>query len=83
MRITISGIGGVPLVISHVKTLEDNRLINISGLCRALEDIPRSSFLDKVGRLGLEGAIRYYLNEQRQRKIKWGWGNPAFFVSVA
>ncbi|QDK17185.1 hypothetical protein ES815_02245 [Leclercia adecarboxylata] len=70
MRITISGVGGVPLVISHVKTLDDNELINVSGLCRALGDIPRSSFLDKVERLGLEGAIRYYLNEQRQRKLK-------------
>ncbi|EFC5320202.1 hypothetical protein BG825_003497 [Escherichia coli] len=70
MRITISGVGGLPLVVSHVKTLEDNNLINISGLCRALGDIPRSSFLDKIGRLGLEGAITYYLNEQRQRKLK-------------
>lgn len=70
MRITISGVGGVPLVISHVKTLDDNELINVSGLCRALGDIPRSSFLDKVERLGLEGAIRYYLSEQQQRKLK-------------
>lgn len=69
MRITISGVGGLPLVVSHVKTLEDNNLINISGLCRTL-GVPRASFLDKVGRLGLEGAIRYYLNEQRQRKLK-------------
>ncbi|MDM3065708.1 hypothetical protein [Citrobacter sp. CK180] len=70
MRITISGVGGVPLVISHVKTLDDNELINVSGLCRALGGIPRSSFLDKVERLGLEGAIKHYLNEQRQRKLK-------------
>jgi len=70
MRITISGVGGVPLVISHVKTLDDNELINVSGLCRALGNIPRSSFLDKVERLGLEGAIKYYLSEQRQRKLK-------------
>ncbi|MHC9004245.1 hypothetical protein [Enterobacter adelaidei] len=69
MKMTISGVGGVPLVISHVKTLEDNDLINISGLCRTL-GVPRASFLDKVGRLGLEGAIRYYLSEQQQRKLK-------------
>lgn len=69
MRITISGVGNVPLVVSHVKTLEENDLINISGLCRAL-GVPRASFLDKVASIGLEGAIRYYLTEQRQRKIK-------------
>lgn len=69
MKITISGVGNVPLVVSHVKTLDDNDLINISGLCRAL-GVPRATFLDKVGRLGLEGAVRYYLNEQRQRKLK-------------
>ncbi|HGL4296757.1 TPA: hypothetical protein ACKE33_003475 [Citrobacter sedlakii] len=69
MKITISGVGNVPLVVSHVKTLDDNDLINISGLCRAL-GVPRATFLDKVGRLGLEGAVRYYLTEQRQRKIK-------------
>ncbi|CAM6307847.1 hypothetical protein ACQYD3_001135 [Enterobacter hormaechei] len=69
MRITISGVGGLPLVISHVKTLEDNDLINISGLCRTL-GVPRASFLDKVGRLGLEGAIKYYLSEQRKTKLK-------------
>lgn len=69
MKITISGLGNVPLVVSHVKTLDDNDLINISGLCRAL-GVPRATFLDKAGRLGLEGAIRFYLNEQRQRKLK-------------
>ena len=51
MRITISGVGGVPLVVSHVKTLGDNDLINISGLCRALGNIPRSSFMEKVALL--------------------------------
>ncbi|EJR0225626.1 hypothetical protein ACSSQN_006275 [Raoultella planticola] len=70
MRITISGVGGVPLVVSHVKTLGDNDLINISGLCRALGNIPRSSFLEKVASLGLEGAIKHYINEQQQQKIK-------------
>lgn len=65
---TISGVGGLPLVISHVKTLEDNDLINISGLCRTL-GAPRASFLDKVGRLGLEWAIRYYLSEKRKKNI--------------
>ncbi|EOA4294012.1 hypothetical protein ACYYMM_002146 [Escherichia coli] len=59
----------MPLVISHVKTLDDNELINVSGLCRALGDIPRSSFLDKVERLGLEGAIKHYLSEKRQQKL--------------
>ena len=68
MKITISGVGGLPLVISHVKTLEDNDLINISGLCRTL-GVPRASFLDRVGRMGLEGAIRYYLALKRQEYI--------------
>lgn len=70
MRIIISGVGGVPLVVSHVKTLGDNDLINISGLCRALGNIPRSSFTEKVASMGLEAAIRHYLNVQRQRKLK-------------
>ncbi|HBR7318109.1 TPA: hypothetical protein L9300_002463 [Klebsiella pneumoniae] len=69
MRITISGVGGVPLVVSHVKTLGDNDLINISGLCRALGNIPRSSFLEKVASMGLEAAIKHYLNEKRKKTI--------------
>ncbi|HBY9522553.1 TPA: hypothetical protein MJA18_000006 [Klebsiella aerogenes] len=69
MRITISGVGGVPLVVSHVKTLGDNDLINISGLCRALGNIPRSSFMEKVASMGLETAIKHYLNEKRKKMI--------------
>lgn len=55
-------------MVSHIKTLEDNDLINISGLCRGMGDIPRSSFLDKVERLGLEGAIRYYFFRKTKEK---------------
>ena len=69
MRITISGVGGVPLVVSHVKTLGDNDLINISGLCRALGNIPRSSFMEIVASMGLEAAIKHYLNEKRKKMI--------------
>ncbi len=69
MRITISGVGGVPLVVSHVKALADNDLINISALCRALGNIPRSSFTEKVASMGLEAAIRHYLNEKRKKTI--------------
>ena len=69
MRITISGVGGVPLVVSHVKTLGDNDLINISGLCRALGNIPRSSFMEKVASMGLGAAIKRYLNEKRKKMI--------------
>lgn len=70
MRITISGDGGLPTLVSHVKTLEDKDLFNISGLCRAL-GVPGSTFLLKPENLGLEAAIRHYLNEQRQRKMQY------------
>lgn len=36
MRISISGVGGLPLVVSRIRTLEDNDLVNIRGLCRTL-----------------------------------------------
>ncbi|OFU65537.1 hypothetical protein HMPREF3143_20245 [Enterobacter sp. HMSC16D10] len=47
----------------------DDAIINMSTLARRL-GCSRSNLLDHIHTHGFDSTIRYYLSEQRQRKLK-------------
>lgn len=59
MKISLLGVGNIPLMSMRVRNLEDAGLLNVSALARALA-VKRSTFLSKIASVGLEQAIIHY-----------------------
>lgn len=69
MKLALISTGNMPLIQWILDGKGDDSIINMSALARRLE-CSRSSLLDRIQTYGFDSAIRYYLNEQRQRKLK-------------
>ncbi|EEW7305572.1 hypothetical protein D6Y75_08665 [Escherichia coli] len=69
MKLALIGTGNMPLMQWILDGKGDDAIINMSALARRLE-CSRSSLLDRIQNHGFDSAIRYYLCEQRQRKLK-------------
>lgn len=69
MKIALIGTGNLPLMQWILDGTNDDNILNVSALARRLE-CSRSSFIDRCRNYGIDSAVRYYLNEQRQRKMK-------------
>ena len=68
MKISLLGVGNVPLLSARIKTLDDAGLLNVSALARLL-GCARSTFLSKVTSVGLEAAILHYSAIKKQRDV--------------
>ncbi|EFN8198524.1 hypothetical protein EB633_21295 [Escherichia coli] len=69
MKLALIGTGNMPLMQWILDGKGDDAIINMSALARRL-GCSRSSLLDRIQNHGFDSAVRYYLNEQRQRKLK-------------
>ncbi|HCM9745009.1 TPA: hypothetical protein N5O31_002369 [Enterobacter hormaechei subsp. steigerwaltii] len=69
MKLALIGTGNLPLMQWILDGKGDDAIINMSALARRL-GCSRSSLLDRIQNHGFDSAVRYYLNEQRQRKLK-------------
>ncbi|UKJ19978.1 hypothetical protein L6Y89_14475 [Enterobacter mori] len=69
MKLAVIGTGNMPLMQWILDGKGDDAIINMSALARWL-GCSRSSLLDRIQNHGFDSAVRYYLNEQRQRKLK-------------
>lgn len=67
MQLKILGLGNTVLLTSKVKSLDDVGLLNVSALARAL-GVHRSTFLSKVASVGLEGAVVFYVKQQKLKE---------------
>lgn len=68
MQLKILGLANVPLLSARIKTLDDAGLLNISALARKL-GVHRSTFLSKVASVGLEGAVVFYVKQQKLKEV--------------
>ncbi|HHL5356332.1 TPA: hypothetical protein ACQ8GK_004350 [Klebsiella pneumoniae] len=68
MKISLLGVGNVPLLSARIKTLDDAGLLNVSALARML-GVHRSTFLSKVASVGLEAALLHYVTLKKQRDM--------------
>ncbi|HEL5227803.1 hypothetical protein [Klebsiella variicola] len=68
MKISLLGVGNVPLLSARIKTLDDAGLLNVSALARML-GVHRSTFLSKVASVGLEAAILHYATQQKLKEV--------------
>ncbi|ENK6266745.1 TPA: hypothetical protein N3414_000665 [Klebsiella quasipneumoniae subsp. quasipneumoniae] len=68
MKISLLGVGNVPLLSARIKTLDNAGLLNVSALARLL-GCARSTFLSKVASVGLEAAILHYSAIKKQRDV--------------
>lgn len=68
MKISLLGVGNVPLLSARIKTLDDAGLLNVSALARAL-GVHRSTFLSRVATHGLEQAILHYATQQKLKDV--------------
>ncbi|MEE8731622.1 MAG: hypothetical protein SOI28_21200 [Rahnella inusitata] len=69
MKISLLGVGNIPLLSASIKNLDgDAGLINWSAVCRKL-GVHRSTFLSKVATVGLEAAILYYATQQKLKEV--------------
>nr|HCI8794507.1 hypothetical protein [Klebsiella variicola] len=69
MKLALIGTGNLPLMQWILDGTNDDAIINMSSLARRL-GCSRSSLLDRIQNYGFDSAIRYYLSEQRRRKLK-------------
>ncbi|EGT4314215.1 hypothetical protein DOX48_12275 [Cronobacter malonaticus] len=69
MKLALIGTGNMPLMQWILDGTNDDAIINMSALARRL-GCSRSSLLDRIQNHGFDSAVRYYLSEQRQRKLK-------------
>ncbi|EOC0553607.1 hypothetical protein ACI01C_002783 [Cronobacter sakazakii] len=69
MKLALIGTGNMPLMQWILDGTNDDAIINMSALARRL-GCSRSSLLDRIHTYGFDSAVRYYLIEQRQRKLK-------------
>ncbi|EIV6767143.1 hypothetical protein ACU9CW_001130 [Cronobacter dublinensis] len=69
MKLQLIGKGNLPLLQWILDGTNDDAIINMSALARRL-GCSRSSLLDRIQNFGFDSAVRHYLNEQRQRKLK-------------
>lgn len=69
MKLALIGTGNLPLMQWILDGTNDDTIINMSALARRL-GCSRSSLLDRIHTHGFDSAVRYYLNEKRQRKLK-------------
>lgn len=67
-KLVLTGFGNMPLISMILDGAQDDGILNLSALARRL-NCSRSSLQDRISQQGFEPAVRYYLNEQRQRKI--------------
>lgn len=65
MKLALIGTGNIPLMQWSLDGTSDDAIINVRRL-----ECSRSSLLDRIHTYGFDSAIRYYLSEQRQRKLK-------------
>ncbi|HBQ3149915.1 TPA: hypothetical protein L7V73_000077 [Klebsiella quasipneumoniae subsp. similipneumoniae] len=68
MKISLLGVGNVPLLSARIKTLDDAGLLNVSALARML-GVHRSTFLSRVANSGLEAAILHFTAIKKQRDV--------------
>lgn len=68
MKISLLGVGNVPLLSARIKTLDDAGVLNVSALARML-GVHRSTFLSKVASVGLEAALLHYSAIKKQRDV--------------
>lgn len=68
MKLALIGTGNMPLMQWILDGTNDDAIINMSALARRL-GCSRSSLLDRIQNHGFDNAVRYYLNEKRQRKL--------------
>ncbi|MGV2689115.1 hypothetical protein UD636_09245 [Citrobacter braakii] len=68
MKLALIGTGNLPLIQWILDGTNDDAIINMSALARRL-GCSRSSLLDRIQTYGFDSAVKFYLNEQRQRKI--------------
>ena len=69
MKFAPNSTGNLPLMQWILDGKGDDAIINMSALARRL-GCSRSSLLDRIQNHGFDSAVRYYLSEQRQRKLK-------------
>ena len=69
MKLALIGAGNMLLMQLILDGKGDDAIINMSALARRLE-CSRSSLLDRIQNHRFDSAIRFYLSEQRQRKLK-------------
>lgn len=69
MKMQLISTGNMPLMQWILDGKGSDAIINMSALARRL-GCSRSSLLDRIQTYGFDSAVRYYLTEQRQRKIK-------------
>lgn len=69
MKLALIGTDNMPLMQWILDGTNDDAIINMSALARRL-GCSRSSLLDRIQNFGFDSAVRHYLNEQRQRKLK-------------
>ncbi|WP_188232078.1 MULTISPECIES: hypothetical protein [unclassified Citrobacter] len=69
MKLALISTGNMPLIQWILDGKGDDSIINMSALARRL-GCSRSSLLDRIQTYGFDSAVKFYLNEQRQRKIK-------------
>lgn len=69
MKLQLVGVGNMPLLTMILGGAKDDGILNLAALARKL-NCSRSSLLDRINQHGFESAVRHYLNEQRQRKLR-------------
>ncbi|HDS7096578.1 TPA: helix-turn-helix domain-containing protein [Klebsiella pneumoniae] len=68
MKISLLGVGNVPLLSARIKTLDDAGLLNVSALARML-GVHRSTFLSRVATHGLEATVLFYSTQQNMKDL--------------
>ncbi|EMP9123652.1 TPA: hypothetical protein MEL26_005190 [Klebsiella quasipneumoniae subsp. quasipneumoniae] len=71
MKISLLGIGNIPLLSASIKNLDlagDAGLINWSAVCRKL-GVKRSTFLSRVATYGLDQAVIHFIAIKKQRDV--------------
>ena len=69
MKMQLISTGNMPLMQWILDGKGSDAIINMSALARSL-GCSRSSLLDRIKNYGFDSAVRFYLNEKRQRKTK-------------
>lgn len=69
MKSALISTGNMPLMQWILNGKGDDSIIRMSALACKLE-CSRSSLIDRIQNHGFDSAIRYYLSEQRQWKLK-------------
>lgn len=71
MKISLLGIGNIPLLSASIKNLDldgDAGLINWSAVCRKL-GVKRSTFVSRVATYGLDQAVIHFIAIKKQKDV--------------